>query len=754
MILRRSAVFPAILAALALSSAALPAGCSGEAPATSSSTGTGGASSASSSSGATSSSGSGGEAPLPHTFMVSGTVTDGTNPVEGAFVLQGGAAMPAMTTGPDGAYSITLTQDIPGIPTVVATKLGYRTRGVEFIALPEGPVDLDLRIVSPPDNTSYVYGDPGIGTVEHDNSTKYCGHCHTSFVAQFQTSAHAKATRDPLVQDLYAGVTEAFTTQAACVAAGGLWKVGLTPGSPQTPVSKCYQGGGVLPDLNPGCGGAGKPACDDPAIPVAQKPTAFGRCADCHAPGIDGKAGGRNLHDAEGIAFEHGNHCDPCHHVRDVDLQKPPGVAGALVMQRPSDKISDDPTAKIAQVMFGPLLDVPNGFMGGSYQPKFSTSELCAGCHEQKQEAMLPGSALDPARWPNGLPTHSTFTEWSEGAFNTPGTQCQFCHMPADDTGLLNTLDVTKDPSVAGITFGFIRPPSQIRKHIFRSPLEGSPRFINQAVGLSFATSSDGVTLTVDVHVQNNLAGHAIPTGEPMRALVLLVRADACGSPMDPSQGMTVNDTGGALAQGVIGNGVTAVGPSLTWAQGAQRAKVGDVIRVVRSTGLYDDYEGIGFFADPLLSPMEKGLEIQTPVGEATVTNVAAGVLTLSGSLPLQAGDVVYLGDALTGDVADGDTSRSLAGKPGYTFARVLVDPSGARHVPHYRAVDMVSDNRVAPQATAATTHGFSIPVGCAMGSVTATLVYRPVPSVLAKERGWAAKDYVIAQTTMSVALP
>src|SRR5262249_32732203 len=85
------------------------------------------------------SAGSGGD--LPAVFTVSGIVTDGTSPVEGAIVMQGGGK-PAFTTGPDGAYSIDLTQAIPGTPVVVASKIGYRTAGVEFTSLPSGPVDL------------------------------------------------------------------------------------------------------------------------------------------------------------------------------------------------------------------------------------------------------------------------------------------------------------------------------------------------------------------------------------------------------------------------------------------------------------------------------------------------------------------------------------------------------------------------------------------------------------------------------------
>lgn len=733
------------------------AACSGGG-AVASSSGSGGASSAHSAHSASSAGavavtvGVGGA--LPQSFTVSGVVTDGTKPVGGAIVMQGGAGKPAMITGPDGAYTLTLTQSIPGTPTVVATKLGYRTEGVEIPSLPGGPVDVALKVVTPPDNTAYQFGDPGTGDAAHDNSTKYCGHCHTTMVAQFQTSAHAEAARSPLVQDLYAGVSEAFTTQAACAAAGGSWRTGIVPGQAPSAMSKCYLGGGVLPDLNPSCGGPAQPACDDPALPAASKPSSFGRCADCHAPGIDGKAGGRNLHEATGIAYENGNHCDVCHHARDVDLTRPPGVAGALILQRPHDAVSSDPGAQLVQVMYGPLLDVPNAFMGGSLQPKFSSSELCGACHDQKQEALLPGTQLDPARWPGGLPTHSAYSEWAASPYNIQGgKQCQDCHMPPDDTGLTNTVDVTKLP-LASITFGFARPPDQIRKHIFRDPLNGSPRFIDQAIVMSLATSSGGAKLGVDVQIQNLGAGHALPTGEPMRSLVLLVDAAACGQAMRAVDGMTVNDVGGAAAQGAVGAGVTVAGAVVTWPAGAALAKPGDVVRVVRPTGMYDDYAGIGFFASPALSPKAKGLELQAPVGEATVLSTSANALTLSAALPTQAGDVVYLGDALPAPPADGATSLALAGRAGYTFARVLVDPGGVRGVPHYRAVDMISDNRIAPMAAAMTSHAFAIPAGCSMGSVTATLLYRQIPVGIARLRGWPAKDYVVASATKIVPLP
>lgn len=744
-----------LLASFAAAALAAPAGCAGDpdatgAAATSGGSGGGGGAPVTSSTVQSSAAVTGAGGAWPDEVTVTGTVTDGTSPIEGAIVMQGGGK-PDFVTGPDGAFSIALTNQIPGEPTVVAAKTGYRAAGVGFSDLPEGPVELVLIFAAPPDNTGYVYGDPGKGSVETDNSTKYCGHCHTTFAKQFQSSAHAKATRDPLVQDLYAGVSQAHLDKTSCEAAGGQWRAGLVPGTAADAAQKCYLGGGVLPDLNPGCGGVGAPSCDDPALPAADKPTAFGRCADCHAAGLNGALGGRDLLEATGIAYENGNHCDVCHHVKDIDLTKPPGTAGRLVLQRPKEKFADE-SIMLRQVMFGPLPDVPLVFMGGSYQPKFSQAEFCAGCHEQKQEALLPGTSLDPARWPDGVPTHSTFNEWTDGPYNTPGTPCQFCHMPPT-LGLNNTMDIA-DEENAGIVFGFFRPPENIRSHIFRGPLAGSPRLIDTAAAVFLGAQVSAGELTAAVAIKNTGCGHALPTGEPMRSVLLAVRAEACGSAMTPTGGMTLNDMGGAAAEGTVGAGVAAAGADLAWAEGAFKASPGDVVRAVRPTGMFDDYEGIGYFADPGLTPAQKGLEIREPVGEAKVLSAAAGTLSLDAALPLQPGDIVFLGDAAAGAPADGDLARALAGAPGYAFARVMVGPGGERGAPHYRAIDIASDNRIAPQAEATSAHRFAVPPGCSSATITATVLYRPVPVGLARERGWEARDYVIAEAKETIALP
>lgn len=684
---------------------------------------------------------------LPDIFTIGGIVTDGQNPLAEAIVMQGGGK-PAFKTATDGTFSIEITTAIPGTPTVVAAKEGYRSNGVELLEVPSEPIELVLHLVSPPDNfAGYTYGEPGAGDPDLDTTTNKCGHCHTTLVAQFHTSAHAKATRDPLVQDLYAGTTGA--NAQACAAAGGIFRNGRVPGSDMAGALKCYLGGGVLSDLN-GCGGPNDLACDDPNLNEANKPTQFGHCADCHAAGLPGPTGGRNLLDATGNAFENGNHCDVCHKVRDVDLSKPPGVAGRLILQRPRETLAE-PGGKLRQVMFGPLPDVPIDFMGGSYQPKFSQAIFCAGCHEQQQEALVPGTSINTQRFPGGLPTHSTYSEWTDSPWAASGTQCQHCHMPPND-GLSNTLDTMK-PEKAGITFGFPRPPEQIRSHAFRGPLAGSSRLLDLAVGLWLDAKVVNGDLSVGVKISNQSAGHALPTGEPMRSVLLVVQASACGQRLTPKNGSLLDDVGGALAHGVIGPDISPAGTSWTW-NGATRAKPGQWVRVVRDTGQWVDYPGIGYFANPMLGPADKGIPLRTFVGEAQVVSVVNGVMTLDHEVPVEMGDLVWLGEEPPGDFVDGGRAWALAGLAGQSFARVLVDATGERLVPHYKAVDIAGDNRLPPLEPVTTTHGFAISAGCKDVSVTATMLYRPVPLHFGILRGWETRDWVAATRKELVLVP
>ena len=671
-------------------------------------------------------------------FEVTGQVLDGDGgPVFEALVRVGGRPETDVLTDADGMFTLWYTEIGLGEPAIVAAKQGYRAKGVEFFK-PETPVTLILREVKGPDNLEYVYQDPGDG---EESMNEDCSHCHTSFVAEFLSSKHSQSAMNPLVQDLYAGVTVAYEEASSCEAAGGVWATGVDPGTEDAWVEKCYLGGGVLPDLNENCGGLEQGMCDASDLQEEEFPVAFGACADCHAPGIDGVAGGRDLHEAVGLAYDIGVHCDVCHKVADIDMSQPPGVGQRLVMGRPSEPGKN--TFVWDPVFYGPLPDVPNVIMGGSPQPKFNESQFCAGCHQQEQEALLPGDSLDRDRWPDGLPVHDTYAEWQRGPYNQEATQCQWCHMPAN-MERTNGVDIASVENQS-ITFGFPREPENIRRHIFRSPLQGEPRLIDGSVYVSLQTSRDGQDLLVSASVANVGCGHAIPTGEPMRALVLVVEASGdCGS-LEPIGGMTIADVGAARAQGVVGEGLTSAGVSVSWAAGAAAAKPGDVLRVVSPTGQFDDYEGVGLFADTALGAEEKGMEILAPVGFASVISVEGDTLLLEREIAMDTGDVVYVGDPAPETWEDGDNARYLAGMAGSTFSKVLLDAGGQRNVAHYKAVDIASDNRISPGQFALTNHRFDVPGACTSGEVTATVLYRPVPLAMAVRRGWESRDYTIS---------
>lgn len=695
----------------------------------------------------------GGMALLPESFTLEGVVVDENgDPVADAMVLQGGQRDAIFVTPADGTFSIEMTYPGYGVPGIVASKLGYRTVGADVFVVPDSPMTLTLVSVKPTDNPSYEYGDPGTGVGV--SSTKQCGHCHATFARDFQLSKHKDAAKNPLVHDLYAGAAHLIGDAVSCATAGGSWLTGLAPGTSGT-TSRCYLGGGVLPDLNPTCGGASELACDDPALSAAEQPTAFGHCADCHAPGITGTPGGRDLLETTGLAFDNGVFCDTCHKASDVDLEKPPGIGPdlRLVLRRPIE--AGTGFNDYAPLMFGPLVDVPLSFMGASVQPKFDEAVFCAGCHQQTQAALLPGDTLDTTRWPDGLPVHSTYQEWQDGPYAASGTPCQFCHMPPHFE-LVNSID---DATIenASLPFGYPRPPEDRREHIFRGPLfdDGdNPRLVDTALFANVVLSLAGDDLDVTVHLSNIGSGHAVPTGEPMRSVLLLVTAEGSGcGQLAPTGGMTVLDVGGAHARAVEGTDATTVDTTLSWSAGAARAQAGMVVRAVRPTATFDDYDGIGLFSGSALTPQEKGLEIMRPVAEAVVVSAGAGQITLDAPLPVQAGDILYLGDAVPSRPTDGASAAAFAGAAGYAFARVLVDGAGRRQAPHYRAIDIASDNRIPPGKSQTSIHRFDV-TGCQDATVRARVLYRPHPLSEADLRGWDARDYVIATGESTIVVP
>lgn len=621
-----------------------------------------------------------------------------------ATVLQGGNPE-RWTTDRDGYATIDIDPSVVGDIAVLASHPDARIAGDQLRSPPAETVEIALVRFDATDNEAYVFADPGPDDYLA-STTNDCVHCHVTIHHDWKGSVHASAAQNPVLHDLYAG-TAAALDEAECAAAGGLWGDATEPGTGAT-VARCLTGDGVLDRLD-GVGG----------------------CADCHAPGIDGALGGRDLLEATGVAYEAGVHCEVCHHVAEVDLSDEAGVAGALRIVRPSEAASSPAFGAWSPLTFGPFDDVVNPRMGSVSREHFHTGELCAGCHEQHQAALVPGAEVDLARWPEGrLPVHTTWSEWEASAMN-PAAPCQSCHMPPDATvGNSSDLYNVFDNVMVGIAAGWERPAGEVRHHSWEGPRTEGSTLLQLAATLDVASTLEDGVLTAAVTVTNVGPGHALPTGEPLRNLLVLVEASCDGQPLAPTGGDVVPAYGGWLDRKAAGDDVAS------W----PGAEVGDVLRYVRRTGAWRDYVGFGAFGDGTFAAEEKGLPEEVLAGVATIVAVDGDAVTLDAAPP-DAWDVVYrvAPDALP---ADGDDAAPRAGAPGFGFARVLTGPAGEAMVPHYLAVDVASDNRLLPGAAWTSTHTFT--ATCDAPDVSAVLVHRAYPWALASARGWPLTESVM----------
>jgi hypothetical protein len=630
----------------------------------------------------------------PRTARV--TVTLDGAPAEGVLVMQAGAT-DHLYTDADGRVDLLWDPEIEGDYVVIASHPEARVWGNYLPEEDGGEVSVALERFDTSDNEAYTFQDPGTPT--NRATTEQCAHCHLTTSEDWSASAHAGSASNPAVQDLYAGAAAALSDQSACEEAGGSWWEGLEPGTGAAGW-RCYLGEGVLPALNE-CG-EGAP-CDGVA-------TAFGGCADCHAPGIDGALGGRDLLEAVGLSYEHGVHCDVCHKVESVELGASPGVAGALRILRPTEEPSS----------------VINPRMGAVYRDHYKSADFCGGCHQQDQPVLVPDAVIDSARWPEGLlPVHSTWAEWEAGPMN-PGAPCQSCHMPPDaEVG--NGADLgLNEPVDPGIAAGWWREPGTVRRHTWFGPRSDEQRMLELAASVSLALEQDEEALVARVTTRNVGPGHAIPTGEPLRSLILRVEARCGETPLAATGGDVVPDFGGAWDSKAAGEDWTS------W----PGATPGQVLRVIAVDG-WRDYQGFGPFGDGSFDAEAKGLPAERLVGEATILSVDGdGAVTLDAPLP--PGDRAYRVDP-AGLPADGEAAGAAAGAPGFGFARVMVGADGARMVPHFLAVDVASDNRLLPQSEWTSEHTFA--PGCEAPEVEAVLYHRAYPLELAAERGWTLSE-------------
>jgi hypothetical protein len=200
-------------------------------------------------------------------------------------------------------------------------------------------------------------------------------------------------------------------------------------------------------------------------------------CLGCHAPVavLTGDLALVNKVSWEGVT------CDYCHGVREVSL------AGV------------NPRARVhfTPVKAGPLKDSVSTGHGTEHSALHSSSALCAPCHEYRN--------------PAGFPVLTTYSEWKESGHAAEGKECQSGHMYSVDGDVVDAR---------------VKRSRSLRVNLHQMPGSHSIDQLSKTIRAQLAAVREGDQVKVTVDVTNHGAGHHVPTGSPLRQLVLEVRAE------------------------------------------------------------------------------------------------------------------------------------------------------------------------------------------------------------------------------------
>lgn len=262
-------------------------------------------------------------------------------------------------------------------------------------------------------------------------------------------------------------------------------------------------------------------AADDPRFQAAltrlkeesPKTDTDALCLRCHAPAL------LQAQDAKWerkVSWE-GVTCDFCHSVRGVR----PDAKTPFVLD-------------VGPVKSGPLRDVQSTAHVARYAETFSSAELCNPCHQFTNE--------------HGLDVLSTYSEWQASQYPARSITCQKCHMRS-------TSGKVVDPTVKRLASSGV--------NLHEMPGGHSVTELNRALQAVISSERHGTTLDVTVQVTNRGAGHRLPTGSPLRAIVMVVQVDGgTGKPQSATR------TYGRLV--VDGRGQEAGDEAAVWLRGAR----------------------------------------------------------------------------------------------------------------------------------------------------------------------------------------
>jgi hypothetical protein len=153
---------------------------------------------------------------------------------------------------------------------------------------------------------------------------------------------------------------------------------------------------------------------------------------------------------------------------------------------------------EVSDVKSGPSKDSVSPSHEVAYSVVHTRSEACAVCHEYVNS--------------KGFPVLTTFSEWQTSEYEKKDTQCQTCHMFLVQGNVV-------DPRV--------RREAAHEINLHQMPGSRSIQQLNQALSMQLSTDRKGGQVHVQIRISNNGAGHSVPTGSPLRQLILRVRAES-----------------------------------------------------------------------------------------------------------------------------------------------------------------------------------------------------------------------------------
>ncbi|MGC9521937.1 MAG: carboxypeptidase regulatory-like domain-containing protein [Anaerolineae bacterium] len=347
-----------------------------------------------------------------------------------------------------------------------------------------------------------------------------CAPCHPSY-EEWAADAHGQAAINPRFLSMYEG-TDVHGNKSPITRFDGNGYVQPGPDEP-------YYGPGVktdYPDRNWNCA-----ACH---TPLASKLEPDDTCgwSGCHmattaflsdevsyAPDPTGLTG----YAADGIG------CDFCHKIGEVYLDPEtglpypdrPGISSMrLYRPEPGEELffgtHDDTTRRV------------------TYLPLQEESAYCAPCHY----GVFSG-VVAPGEVAGGTVIYNSYGEWLESPYSDPetGQTCQDCHMPTVD------YDYFVFPEMGG----HIRDPEGIHNHLM--PGVNDLELMQNSVTMTTTAALEGGQLQVQVDITNDKTGHHVPTGAPMRHLILVVEArDAQGAVLPQTAGPVLPEWTGDYA--------------------------------------------------------------------------------------------------------------------------------------------------------------------------------------------------------------